>query len=632
MEIIIDKRKKEIDILNNFDLSLWELVFWQNNPIKVNKESEIRKELEKAISKKLETFYGYCDKPEVFHISPENNKELERELDIIISKHKKQDEKELAKDIENDRTSYLEDLALEKSSKIFEEYNNLVKNLRVSKYPDAFCCVILDEALKNIYKTLVVDGEVKVVTEKRIPNKSTSPIMNLPYPVLDYIFFNADNYTDFKQLYAHAQSIFVNSTLKENLIADINSTNTSNKGYWLCFPQKCKDEKNFNINVAKLKALTIDTQLCTSRYAAEHLTAGDYYIFVDNTPNHKPHVVVLMEGDSVFEVRGILNKNGQELEEDYRDIAIDFLKKNINLKNADKWLEKEERMKRLVNFEKQIENGTFKKEDTKKLLKDLSVPDYNAHLGVNETLRKVKKSCKAIAPYIAEELGVLEEEIAFGNTVLTERCPYKIIMGDFRIPQPQEAPDDETLKAKNLKMVFGRVFASCSVDADVSNLEVICGDAFFVNSKIKNLDKLSYIGGNALFSNSFIYNPFELKYIGGSVVSNITNFENLIFVGKDADFSDAKNKYLNIEHVGGNLLINESAIEEIKTKYVGKNFNATGSKLKNADDLETVEGDMTLCYTPIKSLPSIKNVGGQMDKKAQELFDKTQKQTKNLTL
>ena len=629
MQLTINKRKKEIDILNKFDLSLWELVFWENNPIKVNKESEIKDVLQKEIEKKLNTLYNYTNKPEIFYISP-NSKELERELDIIISKHKKQDEEEIAKDIENNRTKYLENLALEKSSKIFEDYNNLVENLKVSKYPDAFCSVILDEALKNIYKTLVVDDEVKVVTEKRILDKSVAPIMNLPFPVLDYIFFNAGDYTDFKQLYTHAQSIFVNSALGENLIANIDSKNTSNKGYWLCFPQKCKDEENFNLNVAKIKALTIDTPWCSTRNAVDHLTKGDYYFFVDNTKNHKPHIAVLMYGDSIFEIRGILYENGQELESDYRDVAIEFLKNNINLKDADKWLQKEERMKRLVDFENQIKNGTFKKEDTKKLLKDLSIPDYNAHLGVNKTLMRVKKSCKAIAPYIAEELGVLEEEIAFGNTILTERCPYKVVLGDFRVPQPQEAPN-ATLAAKKLKMIFGRVFASGSVDADLPNLEVICGDAFFVNSGIKNLDKLSYIGGDALFSNSNIYSLFDLKYIGGNVISNTTNFDSLIFVGKNADFSDAKNRYLNITHIGGDLLINESEIEEITTKYIGRNFNAQGSKLTNADDLENVEGDMLLDDTPIRMLYSIKNVGGKMDRKAQDLFCKAQSNVKNLT-
>jgi len=627
MEISIDKRKKEIDILNNFNLSLWELIFWQNNPIKVNKESEIKQEIQKEISKKLATLLDYSNKPEVFYISPDSD-ELNRELDIIISKHKKQDEKEIAKDIENNREDHLKKLALEKSSKIFEDYSNLAENLTISKFPDAFCAVILDEALKNIYKTLVVKEKVKVVTEKRILNKSISPIMNLPIPALDYIFFNADNYTDFKQLYMQSQSIFVNLSLEENLVANFNGTKKSNKGYWLCFPQKSKDEQNFITNVAKLKALTLDTPWCTPKNALDHLTTGDYYIFVDNTKQHKPHIAVLMEGDGVFEVRGILNETGQELEDDYRDVAIEFLKENINLKDADKWLQKEERMKRLVDFEKQIKNGTFKKEDTKKLLRDLSMPDYNAHLGVNKTLMRVKKSCKNIAPYIAEELGVLEEEIAFGNTVLTERCPYKIIMGDFRVPDNSSTP----LQAKKLKMIFGRVFASDSVEADLSNLEVVCGDVFFVNSKIKDLEKLSYIGGDALFSNSHIYGLFDLKYVGGSLIANTTNFENLRFVGKNADFSYAKNKYLNIDKVLGNLLINNSAIEEITTRYIGGNLEAQESVLFCADDLKIVEGDMLLNGTPLEKLPSIETVGGKMDEKATKLFNEAQKHSNNKVL
>ena len=78
-----------------------------------------------------------------------------------------------------------------------------------------------------------------------------------------------------------------------------------------------------------------------------------------------------MNGNTVDEVRGILNGNAQELEPNYRPVAIEFLTKNKNIKNGDKWLKKEEWNNRLLNWNSKIQNNTITEGDVPLLLRDV---------------------------------------------------------------------------------------------------------------------------------------------------------------------------------------------------------------------------------------------------------------------
>ena len=121
-----------------------------------------------------------------------------------------------------------------------------------------------------------------------------------------------------------------------------------------------------------------DTPWCTKEQASMHLEEGDFYLFLYN--NNRAHIGVKLIGDRIDEVRGIKNGNAQELEEEYRDVAIEFLSKNENIKFGKEWLEKERWNMRLVEYSKKIDEGSFNKEDISSLIYDLTeIIDYKAH-------------------------------------------------------------------------------------------------------------------------------------------------------------------------------------------------------------------------------------------------------------
>ena len=82
-----------------------------------------------------------------------------------------------------------------------------------------------------------------------------------------------------------------------------------------------------------------NTPWCTKEQACHHLEYGDFYVFVDYSNN--PHIGIKLVGDGIDEVRGIKNDNAQELEDEYRDVAIEFLSKNKDIRFSKEWLEKE---------------------------------------------------------------------------------------------------------------------------------------------------------------------------------------------------------------------------------------------------------------------------------------------------
>ena len=80
MELTIDKRKIDINNRNNLGLSYWDLIFWQNNPIQINNESETANKLNTFIEMELQNLYNYA-KLENFTINTQNNPDLDRYFD-----------------------------------------------------------------------------------------------------------------------------------------------------------------------------------------------------------------------------------------------------------------------------------------------------------------------------------------------------------------------------------------------------------------------------------------------------------------------------------------------------------------------------------------------------------------------
>ena len=152
--------------------------------------------------------------------------------------------------------------------------------------------------------------------------------------VLDTIYNNIDNYDNFGNLYFAGLNIF-NNKISEKSEIKLDNVETYDMGKWIKFEGKESNIKKYIENSKELSSLVKDTPWCTKTLASEQLSQGDFYVFIDN--KNKPHIAVKMSGNEIDEVRGILNGNAQELEEDYRKVAISFLENNQEIKNGKKW-------------------------------------------------------------------------------------------------------------------------------------------------------------------------------------------------------------------------------------------------------------------------------------------------------
>ena len=597
---ILKAEKKETDsrrylILNmnnnirNMNISKWEKIFASNyyknknydgnTPAfpSNNKEQVIKKDIEKELNK----LYN-LDK-DTFKISLDSQS-LIREYESELKALEQRGEKDEANYIRNNKTKALEELSNIYSEKLYEEYKHIVDFIKNANYEDAFKALMLRETLLKVYKK----DDTKVIVKQRKLNETIEGHMLLNEKVLNVIYNNLDT---------------SEITLK--------NVNTYGMGKWIKFDGRASDSKNYAENVLKLKTLVQDTPWCTKTLASTQLEQGDFYVFIDN--DNKPHIAVKMNGNEIDEVRGIKNGNAQELEEEYRDVAISFLENNKDIKNGKNWLDKEEWNKRLIRYSKEIDDGTFAVEDVPKLIEDLSRFDYRSHFNANSNLEELKQKLPKAKKHLAEYYDCTEEEICIGDYYpgLEIRCPYVVILGN--------------------------AYFSLSDVTDLGKLQNIGGDAYFNTSNIIYLGKLQSIGGNAIFSFSKITNLGKLQSIGGSAYfedSNITNLEKLQIIGKGAYFSDSEITNLGelqsiggnahfhdskittlgeLQKIGGNAYFEHSNITDLgELQKIGENTYFEYSNITNLGKLQSIERNAYFDFSKVTDLGNIEYIGGKI--------------------
>ena len=206
---------------------------------------------------------------------------------------------------------------------------HIVDFIKNANYEDAFKALMLRETLLKVYKK----DDTKVIVKQRKLNETIEGHMLLNEKVLNVIHNNLYTYENFKELYYAGVAEF-NNVVREASEITLKNVNTYDMGKWIKFDGRASDSKNYAENVIKLKTLVQDTPWCTKTLASTQLEQGDFYVFIDN--DNKPHIAVKMNGNEIDEVRGIKNGNNQELEEEYRDVAISFLENNKDIKNGRK--------------------------------------------------------------------------------------------------------------------------------------------------------------------------------------------------------------------------------------------------------------------------------------------------------
>ena len=558
--------------IKNMKLSEWEKIFVLNYydgkdkilPQGKDRVEKIREDIEKYLNElsKLDKTTMQIDP-----YSPEVIREYESEIKAL--KARGEDTTRLE---ENPEMGYKK-IAEETSKQLYEEYKHIVDLINGLDMEPAFKSMMLRETLTKVYK-LDKDNKSngqKTIIKNRDMKKSIGGHMILNEQTLKFIYENVKNieeYKNFANLYFAAVEVYKDTIASKSGIM-LDGVDTYGKGKWIKFEGKNTNPEEYLKNASELAALVQDTPWCTKQLASSQLAEGDFYVFVDNTG--KPHIAVKTRGDTIDEVRGIKNGNAQELEEEYRDVAISFLENNKDIENGKEWLEKEEWNKRLIEYARKIDNGEFKVEDVPKFIEDYLKKDYRNQGGENSNKKALKDRLEKIKGVVAEYYSCSEEEITFGDVNFAETqlttVPYKIIFGDA---------DFRGSQIKNL-----------------GSLRSIGGSANFKYSQIKSLGLLESIGGNADFRDSQVEDMGSLRSIGG-----------------DAYITGPKIKSLGLlERIGGYACFGGSQVEDLGSlRSIGGSANFKYSQIKRLGLLENIGGDADFRGSLVEDLGSLRSI------------------------
>ena len=627
--------------IKNMNLSKWEKIFVENYYNGKDKRLPQGKDKIEAIKQDIESgLQELYDMTESDFIIDPNSPEVKREYNSEIKALKQRGEGETAWFHENYKEDPLKQIATRFTKQLWEEYKHIVDFIKNEEYEPAFKYLMLNETLTKIYKKDIDNEKSKTIRDNRILNKSIAGHMILNKTTLDVMYENVESYDNFANMYFAAIEV-LNKVIANKSEISLENVETYGKGKWLIFEGKSSNEKEYLKNAEELAALVKDTPWCTKTLASSQLADGDFFVFIDN--EEKPHIAVKTLGNEIDELREI--QNAQELEEEYRDVALSFLENNKDIKNGKEWLEKEEWNKRLIEYTKKIDAGEFSKEDVPGLLNDLlNVGDYRSHgNGLNSNKIELEKRLNKVKWMIAEYYECKEEEICiedadFSSTNYLE-CPYRIILGyaDFRY--------SKITSLGNLQSIGGFADFRYSQLTSLGNLQSIGGSADFEYSKVTNLGKLQSIGGSADFGDSQITSLGNLKSIEGNADfkdSKVTNLGNLQSIGGIAIFIDSQITSLgNLQSIGGDAAFVRSQITSLgNLQSIGGDAYFKNSKITSLGKLKRIEGDAYFEDSNITDFGDLEYIGGnvyfgnniELKKKYEELMEKRKRDRKELEL
>lgn len=562
------------------ELTKWEKIFVMNyyskkeNLLPTNKSTKYV-EIRREIDNKLKELYNITKDPSYFNISI-SSEELLREYEIEIRKLYNEGQLDKAMYLKEHKEEALLDLSKKYSTSLYYEYINIVNLIKKTNYEPAFKYLMLNETLTKTYRQQKTKSDVNNLVGKREKGITIKSHMAFNEKVLGVIYNNIEDYSNFANIYFAGLSVLNKSVVEKNNVT-LEGVDTFNKGKWIRFESR-KTKPHTYIKIAQeLASMVNDTPWCTKQQASLHLEEGDFYLFVDN--NNKPHLGVKLIGDRIDEVRGVANGNAQEIEEEYRDVALEFLTRNKSIKFGKEWLEKEEWNKRLIGYSKKIEENKLKKEDIDNLVYDLTeVSDYKAHYaqcGNRLKLIEQIKNNKAIKKAIAKKYKCSPKKVFIGDVSAKDIngsvFPYEVVLGNVSFFNYDGYKKDFS----NLKFVLGNLDISRSNVDNMENLILVGGSANFSYVKIKNMDNLLSIGEIGDFFEAKIDSIKNLKKIGGTAAfmfAEIGDLHSLETIVEDAHFESANIKDLSgLRNVYGNCIFNSAVLGRIENfKCEGK--------------------------------------------------------------
>lgn len=477
--------------------TIWEKLFiinfydGQKHRLPTNKERKYQ-DIRNDIQKELNRLYSYADNAENFRIYINNNPDLEREFESEIKALKARGEGRMAQYYLDNKKEEIKTFAQKIAKTQQAEYKHIVDFIKSTEYEPAFKVLMLRETLLKTYKQEKDENGEKTIVHKREEHKSLAGHMTLNEDVLRVIYNNLKDYSNFSNLYFAGLAVYSKKITEKSEIT-LDGIDTLGMGKWLKFEGKQSNEKEYVKNAQNLASLVQNTPWCTKTLASSQLEQGDFFVFVDNDGN--PHIAVKMNGNEIDEVRGIKNGNSQELENDYRPIAIEFLTKNKDIKYGKEWLEKEEWNTRLIRYTNEIENGKLTQDEIPQLVYDLTkFKDYKSHFIENLNKTRVFRALQTndyAQDIIAKYFACKKEEISFKEVTYfryMSNCEYKVILGDANFE------NSEITQLENLEYIGGYADFSISKVSNIGNLQYIGDYADFSHSKISNLNNIHYIG------------------------------------------------------------------------------------------------------------------------------------------
>ena len=588
MELAIDKKLK-----NEYpQLSQWEKLFVVNfynnkNPRPLDKSNkyDIQK-MRSDMNIALANYYAFIANSSNFKIAVEGNESLLRAFDGEIAALRARGDGEVAEYFLQNKENQLATMAAQHSETLHAEAKHIVDYIIVADFEPAFKLLMINETMTKVYKRDASDKDkAKTFVVDRILNQTIDGHMVLNEPVLKAIYKKVGDYDNFAKLY-YAGLVEQNEMVMQANTVSINSVATYGKGQWVRFPGRKSDNANFAQNAQNLATLVRETPWCTKTLASSQLESGDFYVFVDN--EQKPHIAVKLSGNTIGEVRGIQNDNAQELEEEYRDVAISFLENNKDVKMGMEWLEREETNKRIIGYNDRIRNGEqVPVEEMPQLLKDLEFKDYFAHGGDNSNLEFLKENLSELKPSFAKHFGCNEKEILVGRSVITLENEPKIFFG---VPNPGKYHGREFSK---LQIMYGDLTIN-GFDhlRGLGSLEVVAKSLCLEKSYVEDLGKLKRIGEYADFSHTSMESLNNLEEIGRSAdfsYSEIEDIGMLKRIGLHINCEHSKIRSLkNVEEIGGSAHFKGSLVEDLGVLEIIKGTASFNEHIKDFGRLKYV--------------------------------------------
>ena len=497
----------------------------------------------------------------------------------------------------------------------------------------------------------VFDDNGNRIVDKREENKTILPLMLINEFILKEIHDNINKYHNFTDLYFDSLDKYNNEFLKNRNV----NFNSSELGCWIKFSEGREGTRAFIKDSQDLGNLIRDTPWCTRKSPENQLKDGDFYVFVDTYGN--PRIAVQLKGNYINEVRGIKGGYDQELEDEYRQVAIDFLKENISVDGARIWLEKEERNQKLQEFLSKIKTNTLNEVDIEKLVSILNVRESKLHGDINSNERKLVKEIaanKEVRDRISRHSGQAKKVLRLideiernyrmadcykkieEGTLKIEDCKhlYEDLLYEFDKWEYHENQENLIQLVNNTDNVFKQFMANeygCKpneiyvgrlendnipFENGVCPLKVIIGDVRLIRAKDMDLSNLEYIKGtlDSLDSNNIdLSSLFEVdgkvdlannKYFDMCALE-VINGDLKVFQFIDSDMSRIRkvNGDAVFEFFGGmeeyeNL---EEVLGNLKVSHLTKKM----------DKLRIVKGQLIWDdYCKITSLPSLEYCGG----------------------